>query len=278
MDIKEHHTSDLYINKCGVKNCKNGASYLRTCRQEYMLFFITSGAGNVIFPLLSFPLIKGQIFLLYPDQGNYKLISDETEPLSYMWVAFHGRQAASLLEHTSFSPQEPVCSLHVPLDRMEHIFSELLKIDGESLPEEIRKTGYLYRLLSFLTASHHVSQPKGNSHAYPSKTYAIYAREYMKNNYAHTSITDISSYIGIDRSYLHHVFKENFHVSPQEYLISCRLKAAESLLKETSLSIQQVAHDVGYDDSLQFSKIFKKYYGYSPKHYRNTILKNGSGQ
>lgn len=273
MNIADHQTSDLYVNKYGVKHCKSGSSHTRTCHHEYVLLFITEGTGHALLPSQTCSLYRGQTLLLYPDQGNYKICPDTDSNLAYMWIAFYGDQVHSLLEHTSFSSADPACSLHVSLDRVEHIFLNLLEIDGSSLPEEIRKTGYLYRLLSLLTASHRVVQQKGNGHAYPSKTYAIYAKEYIKNNYSHTSIIDIANYIGIDRSYLHHVFKKNFEVSPQEYLIQCRLSEAESLLKETSLSIQKIAHEIGYEDSLQFSRIFKKHYGCSPKCYRNSISK-----
>lgn len=270
MNTNDHQTYDLYVDKYGVRNRSQELPSFHTCLQKYILLFITDGTGHITFPSHTFTLEKGQALLIFPDQEHYNISSDSNAPLTFMWIVFSGSQSSSLLEHTSFSVQYPVCGLHVPLEHIEQIFLDLLNVTGSSLSSEIQKTGYLYRLLSLLTASHHVSQSKGTSHAYPSRTYAIYAKEYIKNNYSHTNIIDIASHIGIDRSYLHHVFKKYFHLSPQEYLITCRLEEAEILLKETDLSIQQIAHEVGYEDPLQFSKIFKKYYGQSPKCYRNT--------
>lgn len=53
-----------------------------------------------------------------------------------------------------------------------------------------------------------------------------------------------------------------------------RLNIAANQLATTSLSIQEIATDIGYHNPLTFSKIFKQEFGVSPKHYREE--KNGS--
>jgi YesN/AraC family two-component response regulator len=45
-------------------------------------------------------------------------------------------------------------------------------------------------------------------------------------------------------------------------------KAAALLREESMLSISEIADSVGYTDYAQFSKIFKKYKGVSPRTYR----------
>jgi len=47
-----------------------------------------------------------------------------------------------------------------------------------------------------------------------------------------------------------------------------RLNIAANQLATTSLSIQEIATDIGYHNPLTFSKIFKQEFGVSPKHYR----------
>ena len=48
-----------------------------------------------------------------------------------------------------------------------------------------------------------------------------------------------------------------------------KLKKARELLMDTDLPIQNIAMQVGYDNPLTFSKIFKNYYGESPRTYRS---------
>ena len=64
-------------------------------------------------------------------------------------------------------------------------------------------------------------------------------------------------------------FKKKLGCSFSEYLVRFRMNKAASLLREESmLSISEIADSVGYTDYAQFSKIFKKYKGASPRTYR----------
>ncbi len=72
-----------------------------------------------------------------------------------------------------------------------------------------------------------------------------------------------------DRSYLSRLFKKRYGVSVQDFLVDVRLsKAAEFLRKGNNVSIS--AKLVGYEDVFNFSKMFKKKYGMSPKEYKKT--------
>ena len=50
--------------------------------------------------------------------------------------------------------------------------------------------------------------------------------------------------------------------------------AAKLLLKNTKLPISEVANNVGYSDSLLFSKTFSRYFSMSPLNYRNNKVNN----
>ena len=95
-----------------------------------------------------------------------------------------------------------------------------------------------------------------------------YAADFIRENYATAKISAVAGYIGIHRSYLTSIFKEKMGISPQEYLIQCKLQQAIALLIETNNPIQEIARKVGYDNPLTFSKTFKNFYGVSPKLYR----------
>lgn len=273
MNYNDHHPVDLYLDDCGGCLCK--PDQLRFCPScgEYLLHFVSSGSGTFYAKDRPFPISAGQFFLCFPNEADYRIHSDKSDPLSYTWISFHGSKAESTILHTSLSPDTPVCSLLIPAAPVRELLQNLLSVDAACLSGDVKRIGYLYRLFAALSASCQASHPEKTIREYPAKTYALYAMEYINNNYGETNITDVANQIGIDRSYLHHIFKQFFQLSPQEYLISYRLKTAASLLTETNASISQIAEVVGYEDSLQFSKIFKKYYGSSPKHYRNQICK-----
>ena len=79
---------------------------------------------------------------------------------------------------------------------------------------------------------------------------------------------DLADYIGINRSYLTNSFRKIMNMSPQKFLITLRLDKAISLLRETALPIHTISAQVGYDDPLAFSKMFKQNYGISPTSFR----------
>ena len=56
----------------------------------------------------------------------------------------------------------------------------------------------------------------------------------------------------------------------REGLIRFRMDKAAAMLKKTDMSVSDVAAAVGYGDQLAFSKIFKQYYGESPRAFRES--------
>jgi len=79
------------------------------------------------------------------------------------------------------------------------------------------------------------------------------------------------------------VIAENFHLSPnyvgifvkkhtgislQRYIMETKIKIAENLLKQSSLSIGEIAEKTGFTDSSHFNKTFKKYTGKNPSEYQ----------
>ena len=75
-------------------------------------------------------------------------------------------------------------------------------------------------------------------------------------------------FIGFSRGYLTTAFKRVYGISVQEYLLRVRMQKAKELLKATELQIQEIGERVGYEDQLNFSRIFRKYEGISPSEYR----------
>ncbi|MFT3984651.1 MAG: response regulator [Lachnospiraceae bacterium] len=81
-------------------------------------------------------------------------------------------------------------------------------------------------------------------------------------------IQQIAEVFHFTPSYLSKIFKEYQHVTPTEFMIKLKIEKAKELLRlNPSLIIKEVAGLVGYEDSLYFSKVFKKETGISPKQY-----------
>jgi AraC family transcriptional regulator len=64
-------------------------------------------------------------------------------------------------------------------------------------------------------------------------------------------------------------FKQAAGLTPHRYVIQCRMERAKSLLRETELSITEIAYDIGYANQSHFSVVFHRFTGQTPRSYRS---------
>ncbi|UVI29587.1 AraC family transcriptional regulator [Paenibacillus spongiae] len=92
---------------------------------------------------------------------------------------------------------------------------------------------------------------------------------YLNANYAETvHIHDLSKRFYVSPYYLSRVFKEVTGFTIIDYLNLTRVKEAQRLLHETSMSITDISSAVGFGNFSHFGKTFKKITRSSPREYR----------
>ena len=97
-------------------------------------------------------------------------------------------------------------------------------------------------------------------------------KAYLDANYR-KNITNqvLSEQFGFVASYLSSIFKEYYQLTPSDYMIQKRMETAKYLLANENGKIKDVAIMIGYEDPLYFSKVFKRYFGMSPREYTGHI-------
>ncbi|MCR4656329.1 MAG: response regulator [Lachnospiraceae bacterium] len=85
------------------------------------------------------------------------------------------------------------------------------------------------------------------------------------------SLTSLAAKYSISTGHLSSVIKERLQVGFSDYISSLRMQRAKELLRDESMSIQEIAETVGYNDYFYFTKVFKKIVGISPSKYRKSI-------
>ena len=92
-------------------------------------------------------------------------------------------------------------------------------------------------------------------------------QDYIQQHYMdeELSVKQISESVVLDASYIRKIFNKYMKCTITDYILSVRMEHARRLLEQGNTSITEVSSLVGYKDSGYFSKVFKKYYGISPK-------------
>ncbi len=95
-------------------------------------------------------------------------------------------------------------------------------------------------------------------------------QEYIDANFEDPSLclSKIADVFPISESYFSHLFKEEMGINFSNYLEQKRMERAVTLLKTTTLTIQEIYQHVGYNSSHTFRRVFKKIYGISPNQAR----------
>lgn len=99
--------------------------------------------------------------------------------------------------------------------------------------------------------------------------------DFLNNNYhKNVSLNSISESINYSESYLSHLFSKEVGMPLFEYLNKLRIEKAKFFLYNTNLKIYEISCKVGFKTVEHFSRLFKKYTGVSPKHYKINSYKN----
>lgn len=91
-----------------------------------------------------------------------------------------------------------------------------------------------------------------------------------KNYYKNISLDDVSYISNMSPSYFSRQFKKEYGINFVNYLQNIRIEKSKELLSETNLSIQDIAFEVGFNDTAHFSKSFKSKNKITPSQYRKT--------
>ena len=83
------------------------------------------------------------------------------------------------------------------------------------------------------------------------------------------SVQNLASEMAMDRTVLFRRMQALTGISPSTYIRSVRMNAAARLLRDSSLSIADIAQQTGFGTPKYFSRIFKETFGVLPREYKN---------
>ncbi|NME68783.1 helix-turn-helix domain-containing protein [Flammeovirga aprica] len=84
---------------------------------------------------------------------------------------------------------------------------------------------------------------------------------------------ELADFINMATNSFTRFFKENMHLSPQEYIKNVRINKACYLIENADLSFDFIAQKVGFSDRYHFSKVFKSVKGIPPAQYKKQFIR-----
>ncbi len=261
--VNYEDSDDFYLYEVGSYKCEPLYSYENLVKNRIILHIILKGKGILKINNRQYNVHAHQIFLI-PDNTCAFYQADEENPWEYIWFHIGGPKIPQILKEAGLSPDHPV---YTPLEltpakKIESLARDMLR----HYNRQYYCIGTLYKICDYMIENSASRENKGYSN---SLLYVKNVISYIRLKYAEPiKIDQIALALGLNRSYLTRLFKDATGYSLQDYLLTYRMKMAVKLLADESLSVNQVANNVGYGDTFTFSKAFKRHFGKSPSEYR----------
>lgn len=83
-------------------------------------------------------------------------------------------------------------------------------------------------------------------------------------------LVDLAGLVGYSPDHFSRLFKQAFHQSPYQYVLSRRIEKAMTMLRDQTLSIAEIATECGFSNQGHLTTVFKRRTGTTPGAYRKT--------
>lgn len=231
-------------------------------RLDYHILYMVAGRCRLDYEGETSLLQQGDFALYAPGQAQKYVFYCQDES-TYHWVHFKGHGAPALLATLGLRGG---VYRGGESERVRSLFSQLFR------EFHLKRTGYRpfsASLLSVLLCALARTQETGNEAEKERKReiYDIAAaiREEPGNA---RSLDRYAASMRLSRDRFVHLFKDVMGVPPHRYIQEAKLSFARRLLRESDLTVTEIAAALGYDDPLYFSRLFRREIGTSPREYR----------
>ena len=240
---------------------------------DYEIIYVTNGQVRINVSGMEILMGKGDmIFLNKNANHNIDIIGDTyTRYIATISSKEFDKHFAEsdLLSLFRYSPNQNY--YHIQTANFSDIANLFDKIMSESQKEPDRYTDELITsyLREILIYAWRLSGDKFViNDDIKSKVFKV--QNILENNYqTNITIEEICKTLYISTYYLTRNFTKHIGISPKQYLINIRLNNAGKLLKNTSMSIAEIAEKSGFQSTSNFISYFKKYFGITPRKFRD---------
>ncbi|AHL73269.1 AraC family transcriptional regulator [Bacillus altitudinis] len=235
--------------------------------QGKCIFQLTlSGHGMIEIGQKRFKVLPGQAFLVKSPSAYQYYFPEDSEHWEFLYLTLYG-EACDLCFDQFIDQGKQVMRFHPnskPIRLLKKIYDEASErritnpFEGSSLAYQ-----FVMELYSYLP------KLEGQMEKWPEP---IVQAALFASHHFHEEIgpDDMAAAARLSKSHFTREFKKATGFTPIHYLTNIRLEKAETLLKTTKYSIEEIATQCGYRNANYLNKVFRKKIGMSPKQLRET--------
>ncbi|AOZ93741.1 helix-turn-helix transcriptional regulator [Paenibacillus crassostreae] len=243
---------------------------------HYEIYYLCSGERSYFIKDRSYHIVAGD--LVFIDCNAVHKTSDVGIPDHERIVIYLGKNLLEQFYPEWLSLLEEPFTWDVPILRLPPHESIYLTESMNSIKNELLTLQpsssllFRHRIVELLLHAHRQQQHNMlHSHEESTPIHRKIAEitRYLNDHLADSiTLTDVANHFYISPFYLSHLFKESTGFTFSSYLSLTRIKEAQRLLRESQLSISEIAWQSGFENFSHFGKTFKKTSHMSPRDYR----------
>lgn len=233
------------------------------------LFFIVGGSGQFFIENQYYPVDTNSLVIINPNVPHTE-VSLNAQPLEYIVLGIEGIE---------LSAGENADGRFTIVDQYENaeisgcLRNILREMEKKSPGYEEVCQAFMEILMIRLMRSISLTVPTEPQVKSTNRQCAAVKR-YIDLHFKESLTLELLAQVGhINKYYLSHAFKEEYGISPINYMIGKRIEESKYLLAETDFSLSQIAHLLGFSSLSYFSQVFRRVQSVSPKEYRQRLNK-----
>lgn len=266
-------SASLYITAIGYYPNARLHEMKRREHDDYILMYCAEGKGRVDFDSQLHQIGAGDVFILPPKQAHaYR--ADTEDPWTLYWCHFQGRNAQAFFNYIYLHAEQPLVCRIGDIDFL-YWFKELMLVarETQNLENLIHGSNLLRQLLTRIERQNR-KQCQSQSRLKHEVSLSIpKVQEFMR---AHlnkpVTLEQLAKMCRCSKFHFSRQYHELTGKSPLKHFNEMKMEHACFLLEQTSFSVSEIGQQLGYDDALYFSRVFRKVYGLAPSVYRKSLL------
>ena len=234
--------------------------HAHTCTE---LFYCVRGIGEFRLTDRAQPVGSDDLIIVNPHVEHTET-SFSSNPLEYIVLGVNG------LDLQLAGEPSPFTVLNCRQQRSEMLFylREFVR-EAENTPRGWQAVCQHLLYVFLIKLSRQAALRLAPAGTYRANSECAAARRYIDEHFTEPLSLDMLAEVAhVNKYHLSHTFQREYGISPISYLITRRIREGRHMLENTSYSLSQIAHSIGFSSPSYFSQSFRKAEGMSPAEYR----------